>query len=104
MAYDEVEVYEIKNDKVRPTFKCKIVESILNKRFEGFNRAQFSLVEACILATRINFLDEKKIMNDPSFLSEPLKKTGGQAEKKLWDKIEKFIVDGIRKKKTLKSN
>jgi len=104
LAYDEVEVYEIKNDKVRPTFKCKIVESILNKRFEGFNRAQFSLVEACILATRINFLDEKKIMNDLSFLSEPLKKTGGQAEKKLWDKIEKFIVDGIRKKKTLKSN
>ncbi len=99
LAYDEVVVEEIKNDKIRPTFKCKIVESVSNKRFEGLNRAQFSLIEACILATRINFLDTKKLMEELSFLSKPVEKTGGQTEKKLWKKIEKFVSDGIKKKK-----
>ena len=99
MAYDEVVVEQIKNDKIRSTFKCKIVESASNKRFEGLNRAQFSLIEACILASRINMLDEKKLISDLSFLSEPLEKTGGQTEKKLWKKIERFISDGIKKKK-----
>ena len=99
LAYDEVIVEEIKNDRVRPTFKCKVVASVAYKRFEGLNRAQFSLIEACILASRINMLDEKKLISDLSFLSEPLEKTGGQTEKKLWKKIERFISDGIKKKK-----
>ena len=45
------------------------------------------------------FLDTKKTHGRIIFLSKPVEKTGGQTEKKLWKKIEKFVSDGIKKKK-----
>ena len=63
LAHDEVVVESIKVNKVRPIFKCKIINKEEHKRFEGFNRARNSLIEACILASRVKILKKKKNIN-----------------------------------------
>ena len=64
LAHDEVIVESIKKDETRPTFKCKVVKKFYHKRFEGFNRAHGSLIEACILASRVKILKRKQIIDN----------------------------------------
>ena len=45
-------------------FKCKIVNKMEHKRFEGFNRARGSLIEACILASRVKILKKEYILKE----------------------------------------
>ena len=86
-----------KEDNIRPKFKCRIVKTANHKRFEGFNRAKSSIVEACILATRVKFLKKKKILTDLEFLYSSVEKTAGLKELKLWEKIKKFIFKEMEK-------
>ena len=37
----------------------KVVRRIYHKRYEGFNRADGSIIEACILASRVKILNIK---------------------------------------------
>ena len=64
LSFMKSKVVSIKNDKIRPTFKCEIVGEYNRKKFLGFNRAKASILEACILASRLKILDEKKIRNN----------------------------------------
>ena len=99
ISHDEVVVKEIQKNKIRPTFKCEIINSKNHNRFEGLNRAQFALIEACILATRINMIDNKILKKELDYLSKPIDKTGGRIEKELWLKLNKHIENEINKKK-----
>jgi len=98
ISHDELIVKSSKKDKIRPTFKCKIVFSKTHKKYEGFNRSQFSIIEGCILATRVKFLSKKKIFKDLEYLSIAVEKTGGLEEKKSWQRIKKFINNEFKKK------
>mgnify|MGYP001468651183 CR=1 FL=1 len=82
LAHDEVIVESIKSDKIRPVFKCKIIYKEDHKRFEGFNRARGSLIEACILASRVQILEKKKIITELNNLTSSIEKTAGIKEKK----------------------
>ncbi len=93
LAHDEVVVESMKSDKIRPVFKCKIVKKENHKRFQGYNRARGSLIEACILASRIKILKKKKILNELNNLSNAVEKTAGIKEKKNWSLIKNFILD-----------
>ena len=97
LSHDELVVESFKEDNIRPKFKCRIVKTANHKRFEGFNRAQSSIVEACILATRVKFLKKKKILTDLEFLYSSVEKTAGLKELKLWEKIKKFIFKEMEK-------
>ena len=93
MAHDEVVVESVKNDKVRPTFKCRIVNQCSHNRFEGFNRADASLIEACILASRVKILGKDFILNSLKNLYIPVEKTGGKLEKHNFDLIKNYILE-----------
>ena len=95
LAHDEVIVQSVKKDKVRPTFRCKIIEQSCNRRFEGFNRAHASLIEACILASRVKILDRDLIINSLENLAIPVMKTGGNVEKKNWSLIKSYILKEV---------
>ena len=97
ICYDEVKVVDYVDDKIRPKFKCKIVNSISLKRFQGFNRAQASIVEACILASRVKMLEKKKIIKDLDYLGIAIDKTAGIQEKKAWQLINNYIKDELSK-------
>ena len=98
LSHDEVIVDSIKKDNIRPTYKCKIVSSYNHNRFLGFNRAQSSIIEACIIASRVGILNKKKVLADLDFLEVSVNKTAGSKEFKLWEKIRLFINKEIREK------
>tara|TARA_Y100001954_G_scaffold237941_1_gene303480 strand:- start:1740 stop:2291 length:552 start_codon:yes stop_codon:yes gene_type:complete len=93
LAHDEVVVESIKANKVRPIFKCKIINKEEHKRFEGFNRARNSLIEACILASRVKILKKKQILKELEGLENSVEKTAGIKERKSWNLISKFILN-----------
>ena len=97
-GYEQVRVKKIIKDKLRPTFICKIDKSFQIKNYEGHNRAKASIIEACILASRVNLLDKKKILTEINYLSISVEKTAGFLEKKSWKKILKFINEKIDEK------
>ena len=90
-GYEQVRVKKTIKDKLRPTFVCEIDKSFQIKNYEGHNRAKASIIEACILASRVNLLDKKKILTELNYLSISVEKTAGFLEKKSWKKILKFI-------------
>ena len=97
-SYEEIIVKNILKHKIRPTFVCEIKKTTFNKNYEGFNRANSALIEACILASRIHLLSEKKIFKELDYLFISIKKTAGLSEKKSWEKIYKFIKNKINEK------
>ena len=97
-GYEQVKVKRIIKDKLRPTFVCEIDKSFQIKGYEGHNRAKASIIEACILASRVHLLDKKKILNELSYLSISVDKTAGTLEKKSWKKILKYIDKKIDEK------
>ena len=103
LSHEEVRVVSIKNDNVRPTFKCEIVGEYTHKKFLGFNRAKASILEACILASRLKILDEKKIREELDYLHISVKKTGSYKELRSWKKINKFIENYFENKQTKQS-
>ena len=98
LSHEEVKVVSIKDDKIRPTFKCEIIGEYTHKKFLGFNRAKASILEACILASRLKMLDEKKIRNELDYLYISVKKTGSYKELRSWKKINRFIEAHFEKK------
>lgn len=93
LAHDEVVVESVKNDKIRPTFKCKVIQRSLHKRFEGFNRANGALIEACILASRVRILKKSIIIRDLNNLANAIERTAGVKEKKNWKLIRNYILN-----------
>lgn len=98
LAHDEVKVLSVKEDKIRPTFKCEIIGEYLHKRYRGYNRANGAVIEACILATRVKMLNKIKIENELNYLKISVEKTSGMKELKSWQKIKKFIENELKKK------
>ena len=71
--HDEVKVINYIKDDERPTFECEIIHSEDHGSFLGINRARNALIEACILATRIN-LSSKKILSELEYLENAILK------------------------------
>ena len=99
LSYDEVIVHKVIENKVRPKFICKIIKSVFKKSYGGHNRANASVIEACILASRTGILPSKKILNELEYLSLGVKKTAGPKEEKAWKKIKSFILKRLNEKK-----
>ena len=95
ICYDEVVVVGFVDDKVRPKFKCKIVSSKNLNKFQGFNRAQLSIIEACILASRVKMIERNKIFKDLSYLEIAITKTAGIEERKAWRLINDYITNEL---------
>ena len=90
------DIESIEENKVRPIFKCKIIFKEEHKRFEGYNRARNSLIEACILASRVKILKKKQILKELEGLKNSVEKTAGIKERKSWNLISKFILNETR--------
>ena len=97
LRHDEVKVINYIKDDERPTFECEIIHSENHGSFLGINRARNALIEACILATRINLLPKKKILSELEYLENAILKTSGKIEQVSWNKLKKFIDKKIKK-------
>ena len=98
LSYEQVVVKKILQDTKRPTFICEVQKNISVSNYQGHNRSKAAIIEACILASRVNLLDENKIFNELEYLKISVEKTAGPKEKRSWEKILKYINEKIYEK------
>jgi hypothetical protein len=55
------------------------------------NRARAAVLEAAILATRLDMLPREKIESELAYLQIAIDKTAGEAEREAWDMVKAKI-------------
>ena len=93
-----VEAKEFMDDEKRPNIICDIIDQKTHRPFMGFNRAQFSVIEASVLVSRLGMISIEKIIQEIQYLKIGIDKTSGDKEKEAWEWIEKKISDFQSKK------
>ena len=91
LGHAEVEVVRMEEDELRPRFYCKTVYEQNHAGFRGFNRAQGAVIEAAILASRLDMLPRQKVDNELGYLAIAVEKTAGEREKLAWE----WLIDMI---------
>lgn len=89
----EFEVTWMDDTNSRAVVHCKTVTSHRVRDFLGFNRAKHAVLEASILATRIDFLPAEQIQNQMLDLKKIVAKTGGQQERTAFELLESFFIE-----------
>ncbi len=97
LAHTEVEIERIEEDATRPKLFCKTVLTVNHAPFNGFNRAQFSVLEAAILISRLELLPLAKIESEIDYLRIGLDKTAGARELEAWGWIMEVFENFKRK-------
>jgi hypothetical protein len=96
LAHCEVELTHVDDDPVRPKLFCRAIRSANHALFPGFNRAQFSVLEAAILLSRITRLSPAKIHTELEYLHIGFNKTAGPREREAWGWVTKAIEQKLR--------
>lgn len=100
LAHSEVKLVEMIDDKMRPTLICKMINTVNHAPFMGFNRAQYSVLEAAILVSRLKMLPLEKINSEIAYLKIGLEKTAGARELEAWNwlmvEVEKFKMENSK--------
>ncbi len=76
----------------RPRAECVIVRQQRNRDFFGLNRAQFAVVEAAILATRIHLIAAEVLQSQFRELATLVERAGGDRERQAFELLERHIA------------
>ncbi|WP_162275959.1 DUF447 domain-containing protein [Roseimaritima ulvae] len=76
----------------RPRAECVIVQQQRNRDFFGLNRAQYAVVEAAILATRIHLIAPEVLQSQLRELATLVERAGGDQERQAFELLEKHIA------------
>jgi hypothetical protein len=74
----------VEHDDERPRLYFHLAHEANHAPFRGFNRAQFAVLEAAILVSRLHFLPWSKIERELDYLRIGLDKTAGPRELEAW--------------------
>lgn len=91
LAHAELVLQEVEDDPVRPKLFCKALHTVNHQPFQGFNRAQYSVLEAAILISRLDRLPREKIDAELDYLRIGLEKTAGDRELQAWGWLMEVI-------------
>ena len=91
-TFYNVAVSEYQEDDKRPNIICDIKNSEVIKPFLGFNRAQFSVIEAAVLLSRLGMISMDKIDREIEYLKIGIDKTAGPNELEAWRWIQDKIL------------
>jgi hypothetical protein len=75
----------------RTAIVARVVDRGQLREFFGFNRAKHAVIEAAILATRIELLDAQLILAEFERLASPVSKTGGIEERRAFDFLRQYV-------------
>ncbi len=84
LAHIEVEVVRVEENDKRPEFYCRKLLEQNHAPFQGMNRAQAAVLEAAILASRLDMLPAEKIDSEIEYLKIAIDKTAGENERTAW--------------------
>lgn len=97
LAHAEVEVVRMEEHEARPCFHCRVLHEATHAPFRGFNRAQYSVLEAAILVSRLHRLPWEKVESELAYLRIGLEKSAGDPEREAWgwlmEAVEAFKRD-----------
>ena len=79
------QVESVDDSQPRTEIVARVVDRGLQREFFGFNRAKHAVVEAAILATRLDLLPRDQILAELARLEPWVAKTGGAAERRAFD-------------------
>jgi hypothetical protein len=91
-AWQELAVESEAGSDERAELKCRVLYKGRQKDFIGFCRASHAVIEATIIATRLNRIDSDIIGPRMAQFREIVEKTGGDAEKKAFQLVQDFIT------------
>ena len=92
LAHVEVEVVRWDDDDLRPRIHCRELAHETHAPFRGFSRAQAAVMEAGILASRLDRLPAEKIAGEMDYLRILVEKTAGPHEREAWKWLEDRIA------------
>lgn len=78
-------------EQFRPRAVCKVLHRGEQRPMFGLCRAKHAVVEAAILATRIELLGRDEVRQQMKPLRVLVEKTGGAAEHRAWLTLEAFV-------------
>lgn len=93
----EFKVESIDEGGARMSLICKVVKVHRMRDFFGFNRAKHAVIEAAILATRIDFLPAEEIQQQFQQLQVIVEKTAGPVETRAFSHLDQFVSLKLRK-------
>ncbi len=89
----EFEAVYFETSEPRKNIRCKAIAAGRQRDFWGFNRAKHAVIEAAILATRIDFLPAEEIRRQFESLRVIVDKTGGSVECDAMSLLEQFVAN-----------
>ena len=84
-------VSELDDSEDRTTIHCRVVDRGRIRDFFGFNRAKHAVIEAAILATRIDFLPRERIESEMKALAVIVEKTAGNQERRAFEFLSEYV-------------
>ena len=97
LSHTELAVEAVQDDPQRPRFRCRVVRTVSHVPFAGFNRAQWAVLEAAILVSRLHMLPRERIEREIAYLASAVDKTAGDREREAWgwlmDKVRSYSHD-----------
>lgn len=85
----QVDSIDARND--RSEILCHVHDRGRLRDFVGFNRAMHAVIEATILATRLNFLSKADVLVEFDRLHSPVEKTGGPRERRAFALVKDYV-------------
>lgn len=89
--YFEFRISSIDDSHERIRISAEVVHVGRKRDFFGFNRAKHAVVEAAILATRVNILPIEQITEEIDRLRPLVEKTGGVSEHEAFALLDAFV-------------
>ena len=85
------EVSELDDSQERTTISCAVYKTGRVRDFYGFNRAKHAVLEAAILATRVNFLAADEILGQFEHIKVIVEKTAGVQETEAFKLLDEYV-------------
>jgi hypothetical protein len=87
----ELRITKVDTSSERLSMRAEAVHVHRLRDFFGLNRAMFAVVEAAILATRVNLLPREMIRSEYQRLAVLVEKTGGPREREAFNLLSGFV-------------
>ena len=87
----EFKVASLDDRAQRSTIACDVVGRGRIRDFFGFNRAKHAVIEAAVLATRLEFLPAEQVCEEFRRLAVLVEKTAGQQERRAFQLLDEYV-------------
>ncbi|MBC6497474.1 MAG: DUF447 family protein [Alphaproteobacteria bacterium GM7ARS4] len=86
----ESRVVGIEEDSTRPRIMLEKVAEHALEDWHGYNRAGMAIIEACIVLSRLAFLERAEVASKMAFFKDVVERSGGEEEDKAWGWLQEY--------------